>query len=90
MTNQTRKAIDTAPETPSTLIDWESERFEAAVSELGLDEAVGCILRCADRRLTIEMPIHMDDGSSQIVRAYRVQHSHALGPAKGASGSIRE
>ena len=49
MTNQTRQAIDTAPETPSTLIDCESERFEAAVSELGLDEAVGCILRCADR-----------------------------------------
>ena len=63
---------NTAHETPSTLIDWESERFEAAVSELGLDEAVGCTLRCADRRLTIEMPIHMDNGSSQIVRAYRV------------------
>lgn len=65
------------------LIEWESQRFEAAVSKLGLDDAIACVLRCANRSLTIEMPIQRDDGSLSIVRGYRVQHSHALGPAKG-------
>ena len=90
MTNQTSQAIDTAPETPSTFIDWESERFEAAVSELGLDEAVGCILRCADRRLTIEMPIHMDDDPHKLCAHTGCSTLMPWVLQKGASGSIRE
>ncbi|GMQ86050.1 MAG: glutamate dehydrogenase GdhA2 [Acidimicrobiia bacterium] len=74
---------DVAAEAPSTLIDWEAERFQAAVAELGLDRATVSFLEFADRSLTIEMPIHRDDGSVQVLPAYRVQHSHALGPAKG-------
>ncbi len=32
---------------------------------------------------SLEIPLHMDDGSMDIVRGYRVQHDNRLGPYKG-------
>lgn len=66
-----------------SLRQWEADRFETEVAALGLDDAVACLLRCAHRSITVEMPIELDDGSLRIFTGYRVQHSQALGPAKG-------
>lgn len=65
------------------LKEWESQRFEDAAERLGLDDAVSCVLRCAHRTITVEMPLQRDDGSMAIYPGYRVQHSQALGPGKG-------
>ncbi len=65
------------------LKEWEGQRFEAAAERLGLDDAVSCVLRCAHRTIGVEMPLQRDDGSMAILPGYRVQHSQALGPAKG-------
>jgi glutamate dehydrogenase (NAD(P)+) len=65
------------------LKEWESQRFETAVERLGLDDVVACALRCAHRTISVEMPLQRDDGSVVILPGYRVQHSQALGPAKG-------
>lgn len=50
---------------------------------MGLDRAVACALHCAARSIEIEVPLERDDGTLEIYTGYRVQHSHALGPAKG-------
>ena len=35
------------------------------------------------RSLTVAIPIHRDDGSTQVFAGYRVQHHLTLGPTKG-------
>jgi len=65
------------------LLDWEAERFRRATEMLGLDAAVTCVLHCAARSVEVEIPLERDDGSLEVFTGYRVQHSMALGPAKG-------
>lgn len=67
----------------SGLIDWEADRFHRAASVLGLDPALTCLLHCAERSVEVEIPLERDDGSLEVFTGYRVQHSTALGPAKG-------
>lgn len=62
---------------------WEATRFQQAVDRLGLDPALTCALHCAARSVETELPLERDDGSLEVYTGYRVQHSHALGPAKG-------
>ncbi len=65
------------------LLEWEAERFHLATETLGLDSALVCALHCAVRSVEIEIPLLRDDGSLTVFTGYRVQHSTALGPAKG-------
>ena len=64
-------------------MDWEAERFHRACARLGLDSALICALHCAARSVEVEIPLQRDDGSLVVYTGYRVQHSNALGPAKG-------
>jgi len=58
-------------------------RFDVAAEKLGLDDGVRRILRTPTREVTVAIPVAMDDGSIEVFRGYRVQHSIARGPAKG-------
>lgn len=40
-------------------------------------------LKVPKRSLTVAVPIHRDDGSTQVFQGYRVQHHLSLGPTKG-------
>ena len=44
-----------------------------------------CALHCTTRSVTVELPLPRDDGSTAVLLGYRVQHSNALGPAKGGT-----
>ncbi|MDR1581179.1 MAG: Glu/Leu/Phe/Val dehydrogenase, partial [Synergistaceae bacterium] len=59
------------------------ENFYGAAEEMGLDEGLVEILSRAERAISVSLPITMDDGSIRVFEGYRVQHSTALGPAKG-------
>jgi len=37
----------------------------------------------AERELIVSIPVHMDDGSTQVFDGYRIQHSTLRGPGKG-------
>ncbi len=65
------------------LLDWEAERFQQAADQLGLGPGLTCALHCAVRSVEVELPLERDDGTLEVYTGYRVQHSHALGPAKG-------
>ncbi len=58
-------------------------RFDVAAEKLGLDPGVYKILKIPDREITVSVPVKMDDGSLQVFRGYRVQHSIVRGPGKG-------
>ncbi len=70
---------------PGGLLVWERDRFDRVTASLDLDPATICALHCADRSLIVEVPLARDDGSMTVLTGYRVQHSSALGPAKGGT-----
>ena len=58
-------------------------RFDEAAQRLGLDEGLCKVLRTPALELTVNFPIHLDDGRIEVFTGYRVQHSIARGPGKG-------
>ena len=73
------------PTVPQGLLAWEHERFARVSAQLGLPDATVCAMHCAIRTITVELPLPRDDGSTSVLTGFRVQHSNALGPAKGGT-----
>ncbi|MDR1137678.1 MAG: Glu/Leu/Phe/Val dehydrogenase, partial [Synergistaceae bacterium] len=59
------------------------ENFYGAAEEMGLEDGLVEILSHPERSMCVSLPVTMDDGSTRVFSGYRVQHSTALGPAKG-------
>ena len=59
------------------------QQFDQAADILELPDDLRSLLKSCKRQLIVAVPIKMDDGSTQVFEGYRVQHSMALGPAKG-------
>src|SRR5947209_15045043 len=58
-------------------------QFDIAADFLNLEPSVRTILRDVQRILTVNFPVHMDDGSIKLFTGYRVQHNLHRGPTKG-------
>ena len=56
---------------------------EKAAEILGLSPKDYEAVKYPERALRVSVPVRMDDGSVQVFRGYRVQHSTVRGPAKG-------
>jgi glutamate dehydrogenase (NAD(P)+) len=59
------------------------QQFDTAAELLGLPEGIRAVLRVPQRELTVNFPVKMDDGSTQMFTGYRVQHNLGRGPVKG-------
>jgi glutamate dehydrogenase (NAD(P)+) len=59
------------------------KQLDAAAEKLGLDEATHELLRWPMREFHFTLPVKMDNGSTKIFKAFRVQYNTARGPAKG-------
>jgi glutamate dehydrogenase (NAD(P)+) len=64
-------------------LDTALKNFYGAVEEMRLDDNLIAILGNSERKLEVSVPVEMDDGSIQVFKGYRVQHSSAIGPSKG-------
>jgi len=64
---------------------WESARTQlaAAAEQLGLDDGMHQMLATPRREMTVAIPLRRADGSTEVLRGYRVQHNLSRGPAKG-------
>ncbi len=58
-------------------------RFDVAAEKLRLDPGFYQILKAPAKELTVAIPVLMDNGSFQVFKGFRVQHSIARGPGKG-------
>ena len=54
-----------------------------AVKILGYDDGVYANLAAPRRELTVSIPLRRDDGTTEVLTGYRVQHNYSRGPAKG-------
>ncbi len=58
-------------------------QFDLVAETLDLDAGVRAFLREPMREYHFTIPVHMDDGSVEVFRGFRVQHSDVRGPCKG-------
>lgn len=65
------------------LLHATNERITRAAQRLELDAEIQQILLTPERELTVNLPVEMDDGRTELFTGYRVQHSRVRGPAKG-------
>ncbi len=59
------------------------QNFKIAASVLGLDPNMQAVLTTPLRELSIEVPVQMDDGRTQVFSGVRVQHNDVRGPVMG-------
>ena len=71
--------------TPTTHSALESAiaQFDRAADHIGLAQDARAVLRVPKREWTVNFPVVMDDGRTEMFTGYRVQHNMARGPAKG-------
>ncbi|HHX62612.1 MAG TPA: Glu/Leu/Phe/Val dehydrogenase [Epulopiscium sp.] len=58
-------------------------QFDGVAETIGLNEGMRQLLREPMKEFHFSIPVKMDDGTSKVFRAFRVQHNVARGPAKG-------
>ncbi|HVO84644.1 MAG TPA: Glu/Leu/Phe/Val dehydrogenase [Syntrophobacteria bacterium] len=59
------------------------QQLDTAAEKLGLDPATHELLRWPMHEIKMVLPVKMDDGSTKIFHAFRIQYNTARGPAKG-------
>jgi glutamate dehydrogenase (NAD(P)+) len=59
------------------------QQFDLVADHLQIPQNQRDRLKYPKRSLTVALPIHRDDGSTQVFAGYRVQHFLTLGPTKG-------
>jgi glutamate dehydrogenase (NAD(P)+) len=69
--------------TTPTAIQSALAQFDRAADFLELAHHTRAILRVPKREWTVNFPVTMDDGRTEVLTGYRVQHNMARGPAKG-------
>ena len=65
--------------------DMACEQFRLVADHLDINENLRQRMLMPKRAVTVTLPIHMDDGSTEVFQGYRVQHHLALGPTKGGT-----
>jgi glutamate dehydrogenase/leucine dehydrogenase len=58
-------------------------QLEPVLARLEIERGLAQVLRTPRRELTVAVPFRRDDGEIVVATGHRVQHSTALGPAKG-------
>lgn len=58
-------------------------QFDSVADQIGLDEGTRELLRQPSREYHMTIPVKMDDGTTKVFNAFRIQHNNARGPAKG-------
>ena len=65
------------------VFDMACHQFDLVADHLEIPAEFRDRLKYPKRALTVAIPIHRDDGSSEVFFGYRVQHHLTLGPTKG-------
>jgi glutamate dehydrogenase len=59
------------------------DQFDRIADEIELSQPARDLLRVPIREYHFSIPVRMDDGDTNIFRAFRIQHNDARGPCKG-------
>ena len=65
------------------VFDMACQQFDMVADHLDIPVNYRDRIKYPKRAITVAIPIHRDDGTSEVFFGYRVQHHLALGPTKG-------
>jgi glutamate dehydrogenase/leucine dehydrogenase len=74
---------DLRRQTEISMLETARHFFDKAADHIQLEDSLRELLRYPKRKLIVNFPVRMDDGDTQHIEAYRVQHHQVLGPTKG-------
>ena len=74
---------DLRRQTEISMLETARYFFDKAADHIQLEDSLRELLRYPKRKLIVNFPVRMDDGDTQHIEAYRVQHHQVLGPTKG-------
>src|SRR5688572_12392490 len=57
--------------------------LEEAAKVIDLPDHVGAILAQPKNEIIVHFPVRMDNGTTRVIKGYRIQHNNLLGPYKG-------
>ncbi|HHE40670.1 MAG TPA: Glu/Leu/Phe/Val dehydrogenase [Candidatus Cloacimonetes bacterium] len=58
-------------------------QLDECAEKLGLDKATHELLRWPMKEVAVSLPVKMDDGTTKVFKAFRVQYNGSRGPTKG-------
>jgi glutamate dehydrogenase (NAD(P)+) len=67
------------------LFEMAREQFARVADHLRIPEDDRARILYPKRAITVSVPIHRDDGKTEVFQGYRVQHHLTLGPTKGGT-----
>ena len=67
------------------VFDMARTQFGTIADHLGIPEDERARLLYPKRAIAVSIPVHMDDGRTEVFQGYRVQHHLTLGPTKGGT-----
>ncbi|WP_342731205.1 Glu/Leu/Phe/Val dehydrogenase [Bradyrhizobium sp. B117] len=67
------------------VFDMAATQFAAIADHIGIPQDERARLLYPKRALAVSIPVHMDDGRTEVFPGYRVQHHLTLGPTKGGT-----
>lgn len=67
----------------SGMLEGVTRQFDLVAERLKLEEGLHKRLRHPDRALVVSVPFETDDGGTEVLDGFRVQHDNAMGPTKG-------
>ncbi|WP_408632836.1 Glu/Leu/Phe/Val family dehydrogenase [Myceligenerans pegani] len=74
---------EVAPPATGSALDTAHAQLAAAVDILGYDDGLHTMLRMPRREMHVAVPLRRDDGTTEVLHGFRVQHNVSLGPGKG-------
>ena len=67
------------------VFDMAATQFRIVADHLGIPQDERDRLLLPKRAIAVSIPVHMDDGRTEVFQGYRVQHHLTLGPTKGGT-----
>jgi glutamate dehydrogenase (NAD(P)+) len=67
------------------VFDMAAAQFAAIADHIGIPQDERARLLYPKRAIAVSIPVHMDDGRTEVFQGYRVQHHLTLGPTKGGT-----
>ena len=73
----------TAADAEPRFLEMVKMNFDTAAKLSGIEPGLLEVIKACNSLLRVNFPLHRDDGSTEVVRGYRAQHSHHRLPCKG-------
>ena len=71
-----------APIDAYSFLECVKYNFDLAAKYTGIDDGLLAVIKACNSMLRVNFPLRRDDGTTEVIRGYRAQHSHHRLPCK--------